>query len=70
MAVGSVAAAENLHEKKKYGILKGFAFAQSCLSRKVKPSLDIVLSPHRTQFYLARCMTRSRHGCDLDTVPN
>ena len=36
----------------------------------LRPSLDIVLSPHRTQFHLARCLARSKHGCDLDTVPN
>ena len=28
-------------------------------------SLDIVLSPHRAQFHLARCLARSKHGCDL-----
>ena len=32
--------------------------------------LDIVLSPHRTQFHLAQCPARLKHGCDLDTVPN
>ena len=29
-----------------------------------RPSLDIALSPH---FHLARCLVRSKHGCDLDT---
>ena len=37
---------------------------------RIRPSLDIVLSPHRTQFHLARCLARSKHGCDLDSVPN
>ena len=37
---------------------------------QLRPSLDIVLSPHRTQFHLARCLARSKHGCDLDTAPN
>ena len=38
--------------------------------RQLRPSLDIVLSPHRTQFHLARCLARSKHGCNLDTAPN
>ena len=36
----------------------------------LRPSLDIVLSPYRTQFHLARCLARSKYGCNLDTVPN
>ena len=46
-----------------------FLYIFKCLW-KLRPSLDIVLSPHRTQFHLARCLARSKHGCDLDTVPN
>ena len=36
----------------------------------IRPSLDIVLSPHRTQFHLARCLAQSKHDCDLDTASN
>ena len=36
----------------------------------VMPSLDILLSPYRTQFHLAQSLARSKHGCDLDTAPN
>ena len=36
----------------------------------LRSNLDIVLSPHRTQFHLAPCLARSKHGCDLNTVPN
>ena len=38
--------------------------------RFLGPNLEIVLSPHRTQFHLARCLARSKHGCDLNTAPN
>ena len=39
-------------------------------SGRFRPSLDIVLSPRRTQSHLARYLARSKHGYDLDTALN
>ena len=39
-------------------------FLVGCNFKELRPSFDIVLSPHRTQFHLARCLARSKHGCN------
>ena len=38
--------------------------------RPLRPSLDIVLSPHRTQFRLARCLARSVSSLNVITMLN